>query len=160
MALKHYGEVITRDLGVDVADVPGAGAAGGLGAGLIAFLGAELRSGFELVAEVTGLEKRIAAANLVLTGEGRLDGQSIFGKTTVGVARLAARHRAPSVALCGGLGDGWQRALDEGLTAAWSIVPGPISRAEAERRASELLAASAEQAARLFAAGAGMRPPG
>jgi glycerate kinase len=157
-ALGRYAEVIARDLGVDVAGVPGAGAAGGLGAGLLAFLGAELRSGFELVAEAAHLEERIATAGLVLTGEGRLDGQSLFGKTTVGVARLAARQRVPVVALCGGLGDGWQRALDEGLTAAWSIVPGPLPLFEAERRAAELVTAAAEQAVRLFTAGAGRHP--
>jgi glycerate kinase len=154
-ALRHYADVIKRDLGIDVADVPGAGAAGGLGAGLLAFLGAELRSGFEMVAQVTGLERRIAGATLVITGEGRLDGQSLFGKTTVGVARIAARCRVPVVALCGGLDVGWERALDEGLTAAWSIVPGPLTLDMAEARAAELLASAAEQAARLFAAGQG-----
>jgi glycerate kinase len=78
--LAHYADIIDHDLGLNVRDVPGAGAAGGLGAGLVAFLGAELRSGFELVAEVTSLEERIARADLVLTGEGRLDRQSVYGK--------------------------------------------------------------------------------
>ena len=151
-ALAHYAAVLSRDLGVDVAETPGAGAAGGLGAGLLAFLGATLRSGFELVANVTGLDERIAAAHLVLTGEGRLDGQSVFGKTTVGVGRIARRRGVPAVALCGGLGAGWERTLAEGLTAAWSIAPGPITPTEAESRAAELLAALAEQVVRLFAA--------
>lgn len=151
-ALARYAAVIERDLGVTVADIPGAGAAGGLGAGLVAFLGATLQSGFELVAGLVGLDARIATATLVLTGEGRLDGQSLFGKTTVGVARIAARHRVPVVALCGGLGDGWRQAYAEGLTAAWSIVPGPLSTDAAEQRAAELLADAAEQVVRLFAA--------
>lgn len=151
-ALRHYADVLRRDLGVDVAEQPGAGAAGGLGAALVAFLGARLRSGFELVAEVVHLEPRLAGADLVVTGEGRLDGQSLFGKTTVGVARLARRHAVPVVALCGGLGEGWEQALAEGLTAAWSIAPGPATLAELEARAAALLASAATQVARLFVA--------
>ena len=151
-ALGRYAEVLARDLGAAVAGTPGAGAAGGLGAGLLAFCGTTLRSGFELVAEATGLEGRIAGAELVITGEGRLDGQSVFGKTTVGVARIAGAYGLPVVAMCGGLGDGWERTLAEGVTAAWSIVSGPMPAEEAERRAADLLAAAAEQVARLFAA--------
>jgi glycerate kinase len=151
-ALRRYAAVLARDLGVEVAEVAGAGAAGGLGAGLIAFLGATLRSGFALVAEAAGLEGRIAAASLVLTGEGRLDGQSLYGKTTVGVARIAARHGVPCVTLCGALGEGWANALGEGMTAVWSIVPGPLAEVEARRRADELLASAAEQVVRLFVA--------
>lgn len=151
-ALRHYADVLRRDLGVDVAEQPGAGAAGGLGAALVAFLGARLRSGFELVAEVVHLEPRLAGADLALTGEGRLDGQSLFGKTTVGVVRLARRHAVPVVALCGGLGEGWEQALAEGLTAAWSIAPGPATLAELEARAAALLASAATQVARLFVA--------
>jgi len=151
-ALRHYADVLRRDLGVDVAEQPGAGAAGGLGAALVAFLGARLRSGFELVAEVVHLEPRLVGADLVITGEGRLDGQSLFGKTTVGVARLARRHAVPVVALCGGLGDGWEQALAEGLTAAWSIAPGPATLADLEAGAAALLASTATQVARLFIA--------
>lgn len=149
-ALSRYADILKRDLGLDVRDVPGAGAAGGLGAGLLAFCGATLSSGFDLVADVTNLEQRIAAADLVITGEGRLDGQSIYGKTTVGVARIAAQQRVPVVALCGGLGEGWQASLSEGLTAAFSIVPGPMTLNEAQRRADELLIKAAEQIARLL----------
>lgn len=148
--LSHYAAVIKHDLGVEVADALGAGAAGGLGAGLLAFLHAELRSGFELVAEVTRLEERIAQADLVITGEGRLDGQSVYGKTTVGVARIAAKHGVPVAALCGSLGDGWRQALECGITAAWSIASGPLTLTEASERAAELLADAAEQAVRLF----------
>ncbi len=157
-ALAHYAAIIERDLGIDLARTPGAGAAGGLGAGLLAFLRATLRSGFDLVAEVAGLGQRIAAADLVITGEGRLDGQSVFGKTTVGVARLGHRQGVPVVALCGGLGDGWERTLAEGVTAAWSIIPHPMTLEEAHGRASELLADATEQTVRLFL-GARPLPP-
>ncbi len=114
-ALRRYGEVIERDLGVSVLDVPGAGAAGGLGAGLIAFLGAEVRPGFEIVAEVTRLAERIAEAHLVITGEGRLDGQTAYGKSVARVAGLAREASVAVIAVPGSLGEGWEvmsEALD------------------------------------------------
>ena len=107
-ALRRYGEVIERDLGVSVLDVPGAGAAGGLGAGLIAFLGAEVRSGFDVVAEAVGLRERIRGADLVLTGEGRLDGQTAYGKTVGRVADLCAGLRVSCAVIAGSFGDGWE----------------------------------------------------
>ncbi len=152
-ALARFARIVQRDLGAGIGDVPGAGAAGGLGAGLVAFLGAELRSGFALVAEAAQLEERIARATLVITGEGRLDGQSGFGKTTAGVARLAARHGVPCVALCGGLEAGWEPLLDSGLTAAFSIMAGPATLPQAQAGAASLLAQAAEQVGRLFDAG-------
>jgi glycerate 2-kinase len=149
VALATFAECIARDLSVSVRDIPGAGAAGGLGAGLIAFLGARIRSGFDLVAEATDLEQRIREADLVLTGEGRLDGQTGFGKTVAGVARLGGAAGVPVIALCGGLAPGWRALLDAGLTAAFSIVPAPMPLEEAQQRAHELLSAAAEQALRL-----------
>lgn len=110
-ALARYAEVIERDLGISVANVPGAGAAGGLGAGLIAFLHAEVRPGIEVVGEVVGLEARVRAADLVLTGEGRLDGQTAAGKTVAGLARLAKAQDKPVVVVAGSLGPGWDRIL-------------------------------------------------
>jgi glycerate kinase len=107
-ALSRYADIIERDLGVRVHDLPGAGAAGGLGAGLIAFLGAEIRPGFEVVAEAIRLKERIRGADLVITGEGRLDGQTQFGKTVSGVARMAAAAGVPVIALPGSLGRGWE----------------------------------------------------
>jgi glycerate kinase len=110
-ALQHYAGLIRRDLRVDVAGIPGSGAAGGLGAGLIAFLGADLRPGFETVAEITRLRERLAAADLVLTGEGRLDGQTAYGKTVAGVAQHASRAGVPVLVVPGVLGEGWERIL-------------------------------------------------
>ncbi len=108
-ALRHFAGIVGRDLGVAVAERPGTGAAGGLGAGLIAFLGAELRSGAELVGEVAGLEARLRAADIVVTGEGRLDGQTAFGKGPLHVARLARALGRPVVCLAGSLGAGYER---------------------------------------------------
>jgi len=152
-ALAHYAAVIERDLGKRVAEVPGAGAAGGIGAGLIAFLDAELRPGAQLVAEVVGLEKRIAAADLVVTGEGRLDTQTAYGKTVATVARLARGQGRPVVALAGRVDDAREACSALGLEAALSIVPGPLPEAEVMARASELLAAAAESLGRLMRSG-------
>src|SRR5215211_8046332 len=100
-ALRRYARVLTDDLGLELASTPGAGAAGGLGAGAIAFLGAELRTGIELVLELVGFDQAVAGADLVITGEGKLDAQSLRGKAPVGVARAAAAHGVPVVALAG-----------------------------------------------------------
>jgi glycerate kinase len=119
-ALSRYSDVIERDLGVRVRDVAGAGAAGGLGAGLIAFLNAEIRPGFDLIAEVVRLRERIRGADLVITGEGRLDGQTQYGKTVAGVARLASEESVPVIAVPGALGEGWEsvQALFQAIEAS------------------------------------------
>lgn len=100
-ALRRYADVLRCDLGLDLADVPGAGAAGGLGTGAIAFLGATLRSGIDLVLELIGFDAAVAGADLVVTGEGKIDFQSLRGKAPLGVARAAAAHGVPVVALTG-----------------------------------------------------------
>ncbi|MPZ48585.1 MAG: glycerate kinase [Dehalococcoidia bacterium] len=105
-ALSHFADIVARDLGIDVRTRPGAGAAGGLGAGLLAFLGAELRPGAELVAEAIGLREKVLRADVVITGEGRLDGQTAFGKASQYVARLARASGRPVVCLAGSLGSG------------------------------------------------------
>lgn len=100
-ALGHLAAVIHRDLGRDVRDEPGAGAAGGLGAGLIAFLGARLRPGVDVVMEAVGLRQRMEKADVVVTGEGMFDEQSLHGKAPAGVLRAAAEYGLPAVVLCG-----------------------------------------------------------
>src|SRR4051794_2791539 len=102
--LAHYAEIIKRDLGKDIAQTEGAGAAGGLGAGLMAFLNANLKKGVELVIEYTGLEERMAGADYVFTGEGSIDGQTLFGKTPFGVASIAKKYSIPVIAFAGRIG--------------------------------------------------------
>lgn len=143
-ALAHYAEIVRRDLGVDVAAVPGAGAAGGLAAGLIVFCGATVRPGFDVVAEAVGLAKRVRAADAIVTGEGRLDRQSAFGKTTAGVARLAREAGHPVLALAGSVEPGAEAPFD----AAFALAPDLATPEEAMARASELLAIAAERAGR------------
>jgi glycerate kinase len=110
-ALQRFAAIVRRYLGREVLDLPGAGAAGGLGAGLMAFLGARVRSGAEVVGEAARIRERVEAADVVITGEGRLDGQSAFGKTTSYVARLAGQAGRPVIALPGALGPGSERVV-------------------------------------------------
>ena len=106
-ALVNFAAVVARDLGVEVADLPGAGAAGGVGAGLVAFLGARLTPGAPLVVEAAGLDRALAGATAVFTGEGRVDRQTGYGKGPAEVVRRAERAGVPAVMIAGSLGDGW-----------------------------------------------------
>lgn len=143
--LAHLAQLMERDLGIATANTPRAGAAGGLGAGLMAFAGATLASGIELVLAAVDFDRRIRGADLCLTGEGCLDGQSLSGKACLGVAHAAARRDVPTIALVGALGPDATDALAAGLADALIIGPG-LDRAESIRRASELLAATAARA--------------
>ncbi len=156
--LARFAGVIRRDLGPDVKSIPGGGAAGGLGAGLLAFCGARIESGFNLVAKLTDLERAISAADLVLTGEGNLDDQSLRGKAPAGVARLALRHGVPVVCLAGGVSGRARSFRAAGIDVAFSLASGPMSLGEAQARASELLADAAERAARALALGRRLPP--
>lgn len=146
-ALRRYAQVLERDLGVRVIDAPGAGAAGGLGAGLIAFLGAQVRPGLPVVAEALGLRERLRGADLLLTGEGRLDAQTTYGKTVAGVAGIAREEGVPVVAVVGSLGPGWERALPL-LDGVEPIVGAGATLDDALARPGELLARTTEKALR------------
>ena len=153
-ALAHYAAVLHRTFGRSVAEAAGAGAAGGLGAGLLAFCTARLQPGTEMVLEATGFDTQLESCNLVLTGEGRIDGQTSRGKVVVGVARRAREKGVPVVALAGSVEEGAEAQLrPEGLTAALSIVNGPLSVEEAMRGGYRLLCDAAERAMRLLEAG-------
>ncbi len=152
-ALAHWAEVIERDLGAHVSDTPGAGAAGGLGAGLIAFLRAELVRGVELVIQAVGLDEKLRGADLVLVGEGRLDAQTAYGKVPVGVARVARAGGIPVVALAGSLGEGYEAVREQGIAACFSVVQSPMALRTAMDHADELLARAAEEVVRLFLQG-------
>lgn len=122
-AMAHFARVIERDLGKDVAEVPGAGAAGGLGAGVLAFLDGELTPGIELLLDSVGFDEMLDTAELVITGEGRLDGQSMAGKVPVGVSRRAKAKGVPCIALAGCLGKGAELCLNEGISAYYACGP-------------------------------------
>ncbi|WP_253448168.1 glycerate kinase [Halomonas sp. Y3] len=152
-ALARYADVSAAALGQDHRDLPGAGAAGGMGFAARAFLGAELTPGIELIMAQAGFEALLADADLVITGEGQLDGQSLAGKTPIGVARAARAQGVPVAVLAGRLAPGWQASYEEGITAAFALADGPMPLEEALARCAELLADRAESTVRLFTAG-------
>lgn len=148
-ALTRLADVAARSLGRDPRSNPGAGAAGGLGYGLMAFLGAGLRRGIDLVMAANGLERLLPGTSLVITGEGRTDGQTLAGKVVLGVARAAARHGVPVVVLSGAVTPDADRLLAEGVTALLSTATGPMPLEEAMDRAGELLRRAAAHTLRL-----------
>jgi glycerate kinase len=152
-ALAHYASVLKAELGADVAEVPGAGAAGGLGAGLLAFCRATLRPGTEMALDATGFDAQVRVCQLVVTGEGRLDGQTTRGKVISGVVKRAAAAGVPVIALAGELAEGAEAQLREiGLTAAFSIVDGPCTVEEAMKDGYRLLVERTSGLGRLLAA--------
>lgn len=125
--LQQFAVVLNKHFSKDFSSVPGAGAAGGLGAGAMAFLGAQLRPGIETVIAQTGFEHQLQRANLVITGEGKLDGQTLHGKLIYGICRYAQKHGVPVIAMCGALDASPQQLIEAGLTAAFSITSKPQS---------------------------------
>jgi glycerate kinase len=149
-ALAHYAAVINKDLHLSVRDVPGSGAAGGLGAGALCFLKGVIRPGIDLVIRQTQLDKKMSGAALVITGEGRIDGQTIFGKTPIGVARTAKKSRIPVIALAGSIGKGYEAVFQHGIDTVFPIVPGVTSLDEALHSGAANLTRTAENVARLW----------
>ena len=156
-ALARYGHAIEDATGRLVADLPGAGAAGGTTAGLLAFTGAVVRPGVEVVADLVGLAAALESADLVITGEGRADEQTLQGKTAMGVATLARPRHTPVVLLCGSLGPGAE-TLDvaTAITVVQPIVDGPIDLATAMADTERLLVAAAARLARTVDIGRGL----
>ncbi|MGU3415193.1 glycerate kinase [Enterobacteriaceae bacterium C34A] len=121
-ALKHYATLIERDLKIDVLNLEGGGAAGGMGAALFAFCSASLRPGIEIVTEALQLAEQVASADLVITGEGRIDSQTIHGKVPVGVAKVAKRFHIPVIAIAGSLTEDVEVVHQHGLDAVFSVL--------------------------------------
>ena len=153
-ALSHFAKVVRRDLRIDVEHVQGAGAAGGLGGGMLAFLNADLRPGVDIVLDTVGIDAALEGADLVLVGEGEVDFQTVYNKAPIGVAKRAKRFDIPVVAISGGLGKGYEMVHEHGIDAAVAIPSGPMSLDESSERASELIANATEQAMRLIQVGA------
>jgi glycerate kinase len=149
-ALSNYARVIKKDLGFEVNSLPGAGAAGGTAAGLVAFMKAELKSGFEILSEAVDLRNRLQGAALVFTGEGRIDNQTFFGKTVAGVASLAKSLQIPVVAIVGQVAGDIRTLNQQGVDVILSISPGPISLNECIAYAEKFIEDVVEQAARLI----------
>lgn len=154
--LRHFADLIKRDLGVDVARRPGAGAAGGLGAGLMAFTGATLKKGVDLVIEATRLDRYLKGADLAITGEGRVDFQTAFGKTPAGVAAAAHRCGVPVVAIGGGLADDANGVYAHGIDGLESATPRDMDLDTAIRNSRRYLQDAGERVLRLILIGKGM----
>jgi len=150
-ALSHYADVIKRDLGIDLRDLPGAGAAGGLGLGLMVFLKARMVPGIDVVIRATNLVADLKGAQLVFTAEGRIDCQSAMGKVPTGVAMAAKKFGAIVIALAGEVADDCRVVFDQGIDAVMSIAPGPITLEQSMAQAKKLLANAAECAMRFIA---------
>lgn len=154
--LQHFAAVIERELGVDVDRVPGAGAAGGMGAGLLVFAGAELKRGIEIISRATSIETHLRSADLVLTGEGRVDFQTAFGKAPAGIARLAGEYGVPVVAIGGGLADDAGEVFKHGIGGLEPAIARDMTLDEALANSREYIANAAERAIRLITIGQGI----
>ena len=153
-ALANFAQVVKRDLSADVNDVPGSGAAGGLGGGIMAFLDGRLRPGVDIVLDTVDLASRLDGADLIITGEGCMDFQTVYNKAPIGVARLAGEQGIPVIGVSGSLGDGFTDVHEHGISAAVAITHAPMTLDEASDRVAELIASATEQAVRLIQVGA------
>ena len=151
--LRHFADLIERDFGKQVAEIPGAGAAGGMGAGLMAFLDARIVKGIDLIIEVSGLEANIADADCVITGEGMIDHQTAFGKTPMGIAQLAKKHNIPVIGIAGSLGQDLDQLYEMGFTSLFAIADRPMTLDESMHGAKQLIEKLAVNMIRLFLAG-------
>ncbi|MEE4671690.1 glycerate kinase [Pseudomonas alliivorans] len=149
-ALAHFADHSARTLGHDLRDSPGSGAAGGMGFAAKAYLNASFRAGVEVVADLTGLEQALRGADLVITGEGRFDAQTLRGKTPLGVARVAKRQQVPVIVLAGTLGEGYEQLYQHGISAAFALTSGPMDLEKACREAPRLLHERARDVARVW----------
>ena len=145
--LAHYAAIVGKEMGIHIQSIPGAGAAGGLGGGLLAFLSAELKPGVDIVIKATELESYIKNADLVITGEGRIDGQTIYGKTPIGVAKTAKKHSVPVIAIAGSIGAGSEAVYEHGISSLFSVVPGAVTLQEALEKADENIERTAKNVA-------------
>ena len=147
-ALHRYGNILERDLARDVMETPGSGAAGGLGAGLMAFTNAKLRPGADIVIDALNLDARLEGASLVIVGEGQTDRSTIFNKAPVAVAQRAKTHSIPTVAISGSLGDGFEEIHDHGIDAAFSILDHCMTLEDAMSDTAKLVSDATEQVCR------------
>ncbi len=148
--LSNFARVIREELSISVENLPGSGAAGGLGAGLYAFLGAKMESGVELVMRIAGLEDRIKKVDLVITGEGQLDRQTLYGKTVMGVIKVARKCRVPVICIAGSIAPEAKNLYKYGVKGLLSIITVPMSLQQAMGRSRSLLVDASENLGHLL----------
>ncbi|ABY93176.1 Glycerate kinase [Thermoanaerobacter sp. X514] len=149
--LEHYGKLLEKYFNKKIIDVPGSGAAGGLGAGLMAFLNAQLKSGIEIIIETLKLEEKIKEADIVISGEGKIDFQTAFGKTISGIAKLCKKHNKPLIVIAGTVED-IEKLYEIGVSSVFSTMEKPMFLEDAIKNAPTLVEKSAERIFRLIKA--------
>lgn len=148
--MQHFAKIVQRDLGFDLNNIKGGGAAGGLGAGCVAFINAQLRSGVDIVLQYSRADEYVQQADVVITGEGKIDEQTLNGKLIAGITQLGARYQKPVIAVCGTLALTTQQLKQLGLTAAFSILQKPMTLQEASENAFDLLTQTSFSIAQLL----------
>jgi len=152
-SLYSFSKVINKELGINVLDIPGSGAAGGLGAGLMAFTSATLKPGISIVFDTLNVEERIKDADLIITGEGQFDKSTIFDKAPVGIAKLGLKYNIPSVGISGSIGEGFHLIHENGISSISSIINKPMNIESAIKNAPELLLQASDQLMRAIKIG-------
>ena len=155
--LRAGSEIVKKELGIDVSELPGAGAAGGMGAGMVAFFGATLKSGIDTVLDTVGFENIAADADFIFTGEGKIDSQSLRGKVVIGIAQRAKAIGVPVIAVVGDIGDNMDSAYDMGVGAIYSINRVAVDFSKAKTRSKSDLALTVDTVMRTLKLGAGMK---
>lgn len=148
--LYHYAQVVKETINKDVVDIPGAGAAGGLGAAFFGFFNGKMERGIDVIIKLSNLEEKIIKADLVITGEGAMDFQTGFGKTPFGIAKLCEKHSVPVIGICGSLGEGYESLYSCGFSSIFSIIDKPMTLCEAIENTETLLEGTAERIMRLI----------
>lgn len=151
--LEHYAHKIKEQLGLDVKDIPGAGAAGGVGASLLAFTKAKMKTGIETILDMVQFDQMLSKADLVITGEGRIDAQSLYGKVPMGIVQRAVKQAKPVLAIVGSIGPEAEVLYKHGLTSIVSIANGPITLEESMEEAANLMIEATERAFRILQMG-------
>lgn len=147
--LKHYAEKVKEYIGIEISNVPGSGAAGGLGGGLIAFCNARIDSGIDMVLDIINIDKHLIDTDLVITGEGKIDGQSAYGKAPIGVAKRAKKYNIPVIAIVGSVGSGADKVYSHGIDIIVDIIDKPITLGDAMENVTDLIMKAAANATRI-----------
>lgn len=148
--LANYADIIKKDLSMDIINTPGAGAAGGLGAGLLAFFNAKIKRGIDIVIDIAKLEEKVQDADIVLTGEGMIDFQTAFGKTPFGVAKIAKKYNLPVIAIAGGIGKNAESLYEKGFDSIFPIVDSPMPLDKAMENSGILIEKTVERVLRVL----------
>lgn len=148
--LRHFGKKISEQIGKNILNIPGSGAAGGLGGGLVAFCNASIKSGIDKILDIMNIDQHLKDADLVITGEGQIDKQSIYGKVPIGVAKRAKKYGVPVIAIVGSVGDGACKVYSHGIDLILDIIDKPMTLEESIENVGKLISKTASNAIRFY----------